>query len=78
MSRIVDSYGRPKFDLDEFDRSLNLLADKMEEKDIEPFDIYAIGGYVCLLKGKRDFTHDIDAYYNGSDELLKAIAEGSY
>lgn len=75
MSRIVDSYGRPKFDLDEFDRSLNLLADKMEERNIEPFDIYAIGGYICLLNGKREFTHDIDAYYNGNDDLLKAIAE---
>ena len=73
--RIIDEYGRPKFDLDEFNRSLNILADKMEERDIEPFDIYAIGGYVCLLKGKREFTHDIDAYYHGNDEVLKAIAE---
>ena len=77
MSRIIDEHGMPKFDLEEFDLALKLLANKMEERDIEPFDIYAVGGYVCLLKGKRDFTHDIDAYYRGNDELLKAISEVS-
>ena len=31
MARIVDEYGRPKFDLEEFNIALRKLADKMEE-----------------------------------------------
>lgn len=75
MGRIIDEYGRAKFDLEEFHMALRKLADKMEERDIEPFDIYSVGGYVCLLKGKRNFTHDIDAYYNSNEPLNRAIYE---
>lgn len=73
--RLVDDYGRPKFDLAEFEHALRLLDIKMEERDIEPIILYAVGGYVCLLKGKRNMTHDIDAFYNAGSDLERAIWE---
>lgn len=62
-----------KMTLDELTFGLRRLSILMEERDVEPVQLYVVGGFCMLLRGYRDYTQDIDAYYKGNDALLKAI-----
>lgn len=65
-----------KFDLEYLIHGLNLLSQKMEEKDLEELDLYVIGGFCMLVYGHRNLTRDIDAYFDSNpilDSLIKEV-----
>ena len=64
-----------KFEIEFFKKGLKLLSSKMEERNLEPLNLYVIGGFCMLIYGYRNATRDIDAYYELDPDLDKAIFE---